>query len=458
MRIDEILIDDDSGLINSDRIDNDRVKLLHPALIDIAQELGVGLVSERIVEKLAETPVALSPQPYDLRRMQRILQSNDCRNILRTLADAESIESITAQLSITGVISIHTKFFLISRNSEDAAVDITNYSSKNFSKVFLDGSTLFVSTSSALTPYFVATKLCNLFKVNHKYSAGIAALLASGESDIFSTTGTLLFQNMSNEKMNRGAPGVRLTPSDYSLIEMLPSKTYRKGETVAIKGEGEEFIYGVVDSFFQGEMSVISRIRVQVSKTRIEDLLSSNVWSFKSGRKRDHIDVSRQVELSPTITESRKTSGISPVKTKILTSIRRDEIIDAVDGLLSLANLSLTHDAQTVMRSNLALVEKYERISRYSNNLSDSVTKLADAYLCPITREVMKDPVMCSDGHSYERYAIERWLQSSRKSPKTNEVLSSTILIPNIAVRAALESIQEVEYARKDLNDSERSR
>ena len=52
------------------------------------------------------------------------------------------------------------------------------------------------------------------------------------------------------------------------------------------------------------------------------------------------------------------------------------------------------------------------------------------SFFCPITQEVMVDPVMCADGHTYERHAIERWLQEHRTSPKTNAML------PNSSVRA----------------------
>ena len=43
---------------------------------------------------------------------------------------------------------------------------------------------------------------------------------------------------------------------------------------------------------------------------------------------------------------------------------------------------------------------------------------------CPITQEVMNDPVICADGHSYERAAIEEWFRTKHKtSPLTNERL-----------------------------------
>jgi len=38
-------------------------------------------------------------------------------------------------------------------------------------------------------------------------------------------------------------------------------------------------------------------------------------------------------------------------------------------------------------------------------------------FICPITTELMSDPVMAADGHSYERTAIERWLATKSTSP-----------------------------------------
>lgn len=64
-------------------------------------------------------------------------------------------------------------------------------------------------------------------------------------------------------------------------------------------------------------------------------------------------------------------------------------------------------------------------------------------YLCPISMEVMVDPVVASDGHSYERNCIERWFEGHDRSPKTNRVLSNMHLIPNHALRAAIEQWKE---------------
>ena len=59
-------------------------------------------------------------------------------------------------------------------------------------------------------------------------------------------------------------------------------------------------------------------------------------------------------------------------------------------------------------------------------------------YLCPITLELMKDPVSAMDGHTYERSAISKWLKTKGTSPKTNEPLLSKELVPNHALKSII--------------------
>ncbi|EOD05899.1 hypothetical protein EMIHUDRAFT_68858, partial [Emiliania huxleyi CCMP1516] len=61
--------------------------------------------------------------------------------------------------------------------------------------------------------------------------------------------------------------------------------------------------------------------------------------------------------------------------------------------------------------------------------------EVPDEYTCPITHELMTDPVLATDGHTYERTAIERWLQRRATSPKSGLALESTMLFPNHILR-----------------------
>ena len=64
-------------------------------------------------------------------------------------------------------------------------------------------------------------------------------------------------------------------------------------------------------------------------------------------------------------------------------------------------------------------------------------------FKCPITHDIMRDPVIAADGHSYEREAIERWLTMHReqnpRSPMGAGPLQHRSLQANIALRGAIE-------------------
>lgn len=65
------------------------------------------------------------------------------------------------------------------------------------------------------------------------------------------------------------------------------------------------------------------------------------------------------------------------------------------------------------------------------------------SFLCPITAQVMVEPVVASDGHTYEKIAIEKWLQHRGTSPMTNLTLSNHALMPNYCVRSAIQEYFE---------------
>lgn len=67
-------------------------------------------------------------------------------------------------------------------------------------------------------------------------------------------------------------------------------------------------------------------------------------------------------------------------------------------------------------------------------------TDVPSCFLCPIFKEVMKDPHVAADGHSYEREAIGEWLRMGRDtSPMTNSQLKHTILVPNHSLRRLIQ-------------------
>lgn len=61
------------------------------------------------------------------------------------------------------------------------------------------------------------------------------------------------------------------------------------------------------------------------------------------------------------------------------------------------------------------------------------------AFYCPITCNVMVDPVVDPDGNSYERAAIEEWLGRTGMSPITRNAMTVADLIVNRALKDAID-------------------
>ncbi|CAA2986927.1 U-box domain-containing 18-like [Olea europaea subsp. europaea] len=65
-----------------------------------------------------------------------------------------------------------------------------------------------------------------------------------------------------------------------------------------------------------------------------------------------------------------------------------------------------------------------------------------DDLRCPITLEIMIDPVTISTGHTYDRSSIMKWFKSGNHTcPKTGERLISVDLVPNLAVKRIIKQI-----------------
>ncbi|KAG0447790.1 hypothetical protein HPP92_028154 [Vanilla planifolia] len=68
--------------------------------------------------------------------------------------------------------------------------------------------------------------------------------------------------------------------------------------------------------------------------------------------------------------------------------------------------------------------------------------KYPDDFRCPISLEVMSDPVIVASGHTFDRSSIQRWLDSGHRTcPVTKLPLSPcSPLIPNYALRSLIDS------------------
>ncbi|ESQ51370.1 hypothetical protein EUTSA_v10016364mg [Eutrema salsugineum] len=61
-------------------------------------------------------------------------------------------------------------------------------------------------------------------------------------------------------------------------------------------------------------------------------------------------------------------------------------------------------------------------------------------FRCPISLELMNDPVIVSSGQTYDRDCIKKWLEGGHSTcPKTQETLTSDTVTPNYALRSLID-------------------
>jgi hypothetical protein len=152
--------------------------------------------------------------------------------------------------------------------------------------------------------------------------------------------------------------------------------------------------------------------------------------------------------LSPSLKRPDDCSGVAGLRAAlaaVLESGVRGESLDTLEALsLDLGTVS------AIVQDEVAARRREQAVP--------------DSFRCPITQEVMVDPVMVAEtGHTYERAAILRWLGTNRfpaqftrlpahrwqtecvglcarsTDPRTNVRLTTKLLVPNHGLRATIE-------------------
>ncbi|KAL9235296.1 hypothetical protein vseg_010067 [Gypsophila vaccaria] len=87
-------------------------------------------------------------------------------------------------------------------------------------------------------------------------------------------------------------------------------------------------------------------------------------------------------------------------------------------------------------------VEKNPSVGCSGQVSGDSSPKslvIPDDFRCPISLELMKDPVIVSTGQTYERSCIEKWIEAGHNTcPKTQQTLQNSSLTPNYVLRSLI--------------------
>lgn len=78
--------------------------------------------------------------------------------------------------------------------------------------------------------------------------------------------------------------------------------------------------------------------------------------------------------------------------------------------------------------------------------------EIPNDFECPISHEIMVDPVFTADGNTFEQKNIEEWLREHNTNPCTNQILEDNRLVPNRQLRSQIRSFvdkHKVEFEKE---------
>jgi hypothetical protein len=82
--------------------------------------------------------------------------------------------------------------------------------------------------------------------------------------------------------------------------------------------------------------------------------------------------------------------------------------------------------------------EKDEESSNQKSKFS-----IPDHFLCPLTGELMQDPVITPEGICFERSEIEKYLKIQEVCPLTGKPLTTGDLTPSVTLRLSIKKFKE---------------
>ncbi|MFS7968274.1 putative U box domain, armadillo-like helical, Zinc finger, RING/FYVE/PHD-type [Helianthus anomalus] len=158
--------------------------------------------------------------------------------------------------------------------------------------------------------------------------------------------------------------------------------------------------------------------------------LQTDLTMVKMGKDPDPEMVKRLAEKLhlTTIDDLRKESLAIHEMVVLTGGAEFDSSFDTVSFVLKKIN-------DFVMLGNFE-IEDSDREKRFARHRSPVIP---DDFRCPISLELMKDPVIVSTGQTYERSCIQKWLDAGHKTcPKTQLTLQHTSLTPNYVLKSLI--------------------
>ncbi|KAG2706200.1 hypothetical protein I3843_05G083100 [Carya illinoinensis] len=197
-----------------------------------------------------------------------------------------------------------------------------------------------------------------------------------------------------------------------------------------------------LDGLPYDEVGISVEVKEQVELMRMQ---------LKRAKKRtDTQDIELAMDMMVVFSKNDDRNADSAILERLAIKLELHTVTDLNEETLAVRKLVKGrggHNAENIQQI-IDLLSKFKQITGIEEKIafdgpvsSKSLhrcqsSSIPHEFLCPITLEIMTDPVIVATGQTFERESIRKWLDSNHRTcPKTGQTLNHLSLAPNFALK-----------------------
>ncbi|CAN7091239.1 unnamed protein product [Brassica rapa subsp. narinosa] len=192
-------------------------------------------------------------------------------------------------------------------------------------------------------------------------------------------------------------------------------------------------------------------VKTPFDELRISDEVKDEVGSLckqlkKARRRTDTQDIELAVDMMVMFSKTDPRNSDSAIIERLAKKLELQTIEDLKTETIAIKALVQEKGGLSIETKQhiIELLNKFKKLQGveatdvlYEPVINKSTSLiLPHEFLCPITLEIMQDPVIIATGQTYEKEGIQKWFDAGHKTcPKTGQTLDHLSLAPNYALK-----------------------
>ncbi|XP_030955729.1 U-box domain-containing protein 15 [Quercus lobata] len=219
---------------------------------------------------------------------------------------------------------------------------------------------------------------------------------------------------------------------------------------LALESEAVMIRFHTVYDKFSQALGDFPSVEIDVSDELKEQIELMCVQLRRARKRTDTQDIELAMDMMVVFSKKDDRNADSAIIERLAKKLDLHTVEDLKIETIAVRNLVRERGGQNADTTQqiIEILNKFKQIAgmELTNVLDDPVMPkmlekcpsllIPHEFLCPITLEIMTDPVIVASGQTYERESILKWFDSNHRTcPKTRQTLAHLSIAPNFALK-----------------------